>query len=160
MAGGPFSPNSSAIVTAGLFPNTHVFGGSNFSRLEGFAFPASVAADSTYEFAWKLPSTLPTGTLKLDLSLAANATSGAAKLNPKWNMVDYEVDITGVTLSAEGVQTVTWAAGDNVQVKHLQVNLDAVTPLASQWLIMQLVGETSGWTLAQILTVVPLLVFE
>ena len=107
-----------------------------------------------------MPPSLPTGTGKLRLLALANATSGVAKVNPKWVSVAVEEDPSGATLNAEGTSTVTWSTGDNDQYKELKVNLDADTLAASEEVVMDLVFETTSWTLAQVSTWIASIIWE
>lgn len=161
MAGGPLFPNSEFPATAGrVFPNFHVGAGANSKHDEGLGVEASVGADSTWRLRFQMPPTLPSGTGKLRLLALANATSGDAKVNPKWVSVAVEESPSGATLNAETTQTVTWAAGDNDQYKELKVTLDADTLVASEIVVMDLVFETSSWTLAQVSTWIPSIIWE
>jgi hypothetical protein len=143
-----------------VFPSVHVGAGANSKHDEGLGVEASLGADAIRRLRFEMPPSLPTGTGKLRLLLLANATSGAAKINPKWASVAVEEDPSGATLNAETVQTVTWAAGDNDQYKELKVNLDADTLVASEVVVLDLTCETSGWTLAQVLTMRPSVIWE
>jgi hypothetical protein len=143
-----------------VFPSVHVGAGANSKHDEGLGVEASLGADAIWRLRFEMPPSLPTGTGKLRLLLLANATSGAAKINPKWASVAVEEDPSGATLNAETVQTVTWAAGDNDQYKELKVNLDADTLVASEVVVLDLTCETSGWTLAQVLTMRPSVIWE
>ena len=161
MAGGPIFPNSAYPVTAGrVFPNFHVGAGANSKHEEGLGVEASVGADSTWRLRFQMPPTLPTGTGKLRLLALANATSGVAKVNPKWVSVAVEEDPSSATPVAETVQTVTWSTGDNDQYKELKVTLDADTLVASEVVVMDLVFETSSWTLAQVSTWIVAVIWE
>mgnify|MGYP001608093574 FL=1 len=161
MSGGPIFPNSAFPVTAGrVFPNFHVGAGANSKHDEGMGVEASVGADSTWRLRFQMPPVLPTGTGKLRLLALANATSGNAKVNPKWVSVAVEESPSGATLVAETVQTVTWAAGDNDQYKSLVVVLDADTLVASEIVVMDLVFETASWTLAVVSTWIPSIIWE
>lgn len=161
MAGGPILPNSQYPATAGrVFPNFHVGAGANSKHDEGLGVEASVGADSTWRLRFLMPPSLPTGTCKLRLLALANATSGAAKVNAKWASVAPEEDPSSATLNAEGTSTLTWAAGDNDQYKELKITLDADTPVASEVVVMDLVFETSSWTLAQVSTWIPSVIWE
>jgi hypothetical protein len=161
MAGGPIFPFSAYPATTDrVFANVHVGAGSNSKHTEGLGVQASVGADSTWRLRFLMPpSALPSGTCTLNLDALANATSGVAKVNPKWVSVAAEEAPDTATPVAEGVQTVTWAAGDNDQIKHTTVALDADTPVAGEWIVMELVFETSSWTLAQVSTWVPYITF-
>ena len=154
MAGGPVFSHSAFPVTAGnVFPNFHVGAGANSKQDEGLGVAASIGADSTWRLRFKMPpTTLPSGTFKLDLWALANATTGDAKVNPKWASVATEESPSGATLNAEGTSTLTWGAGDNDQYKNLKITLDADTPVAGETIVLDLVFETTSWTLAQVST--------
>ena len=161
MAGGPIFPHSAFPVTAGrVFPNFHMGAGANSKQDEGLGVEASVGADSTWRLRFQMPPTLPTGTGKLRLLALANATSGVAKVNSKWVSVAVEEDPSGATLNAEGTSTVTWSTGDNDQYKELKVTLDADSPVASEEVVMDLVFETTSWTLAQVSTWIVSIIWE
>ena len=161
MAGGPIFPHSAFPVTAGrVFPNFHVGAGANSKQDEGLGVEASVGAGSTWRLRFQMPPTLPTGTGKLRLLALANATSGVAKVNPKWVSVAVEEDPSGATLNAEGTSTVTWSTGDNDQYKELKVTLDADSLVASEEVVMDLVFETTSWTLAQVSTWIASIIWE
>src|SRR4030066_221175 len=103
MSGGPIFPNSIYPVTAGrVFPNFHVGAGANSKHDEGLGVEASVGADSTWRLRFQMPPVLPTGTGKLRLLALANATSGDARVNPKWVSVAVGEDPSSATLVAEG----------------------------------------------------------
>jgi hypothetical protein len=161
MAGGPILPQSAYPVTSGrVFPNIHVGAGANSKHDEGLGVEASVGADSIWRLRFQMPPTLPTGTGKLRLLMLANATSGVARINPKWASVAAGEDPSSATLNAETVQAVTWAAGDNDDYKELKVTLDADTLVGGEVVVMDLTFETASWTLAQVLTVIPSIIWE
>lgn len=161
MAGGPIFPHSAVPVTSPrVFPNIHVGAGANSKHDEGLGVEASVGADSTWRLRFWCPPTLPSGTCKLRLWALANATTGNAKVNPKWSSVAAEEDPSGATLNAETTQTLSWGAGDNDQYKELKVTLDADTPVAGEMIVMDLVFETASWTLAVISTWIAAVIWE
>jgi len=161
MPGGPIFPNSAYPVTAGrVFPNFHVGAGANSKHEEGMGVEASVGADSVWRLRFQMPPTLPSGTGKLRLLALANATSGNAKVNPKWVSVAAEENPSSATPVAETVQTVTWGAGDNDQYKELKVTLDADTLVAGEIVVMDLVFETASWTLAAVSTWIASIIWE
>ena len=163
MAGGPIFPNSQYPATASglVFPNFHVGAGANSKHDEGLGVAASIGADATWRLRFHMPPTdLPSGTGKLRLLALANATTGNAKVNPKWASVAVEEDPSSATLQAETTQTVSWAAGNNDQYKELKVTLDADTLVAGEVVAMDLVFETSSWTLAQVSTWIPTIIWE
>lgn len=161
MAGGPIFPHSVFPVTADrVFPNFHVGAGANSKQDEGLGVEASVGADSTWRLRFQMPPTLPTGTGKVLLRALANAVTGNAKVNPKWVSVAAGEDPSSAALNAEGVQTITWAAGDADDYKDTKVDLDADTLVASEEVIMDLVFETASWTLAVVSTWIVSIIWE
>ena len=159
MAGGPIFPHSAfPFDTAGrLFPNFHVGAGAN-SKHDGGRFV--------------MPPTLPTGTGKFVLKAIANATAGIAKINPKWVSVANGEDPSSATPVAEtttadavaglagATVTLEWGAGDADQYGEAKWTMNADTLVGGEVVVMDLVFETTGWTLAQILTVFPYIIFE
>ena len=161
MAGGPIAYHSAYPATSNrVFPNFHVGKGANSKRDEGLGVEASVGADSTWELRFQMPPTLPTGTGKLLLRALADATTGVSKVNPKWRSVAAEEDPTDTALSAEGTTTTTWAAGDDDQYKEEKITLDADTLVASEVVVMDLVFETTSWTLAKVSTWQAFIIWE
>ena len=161
MAGGPIFPHSIFPVTADrVFPNFHVGAGANSKHDEGLGVEASVGADSTWRLRFQMPPTLPTGTGKLRLRGLANATTGVSKVNPKWASVAVEEDPSSATLNAEGTDTITWGSGDADQYKESKITLDADTLVADEEVVMDLVFETTSWTLAQVSTWIVSIIWE
>ena len=154
MSGGPIFPSSAwPETTAGrAFPNFHVGAGANSKQDEGLGVAASIGGDTIWRLRFQMPPSMPSGTFQLRCLALANATSGNAKVNPKWASVAAEEDPSSATLNAEGTSTLTWAAGDNDQYKELTVTLDADTAVASEMIVMDLTFETASWTLAQVST--------
>lgn len=165
MAGGPIFPYSQYPVTTDrVFPYIYVGAGSGPKQEEGLGVQASVGADSTWLLFFKIPKTLPSGTAKLILTCRANASSGVARINPKWASVAIGEDPSSATMNAEGVtpdaragnaggsgDTLTWGTGDADQYLELKWTLNADTVTAGEIIAMNLVFETASWTLAQIL---------
>lgn len=162
MAGGPLFPRSIYYATADkVFP--YVWEGqTNSKHEEGIGVMASLDADATIELRFLMPPSLPTGTCKLKLRALADATSGAAKVNPKWKSIAPEesADVATGSLNAEGTGTITWAAGDSDVYKELEITLDADTVTADEEIVMELVFETSSWTLAAISTWIASIIWE
>lgn len=150
MAGGPIYPSSALPGSSGeLFPNVHV-GGTNGRRIAGMgvANATALTANRTWHLLFEMPPTLPSGTGKLRLLAIANATAGVARVNPTWGSCAVEETYDTITLTAEGAQSVTWAAGDADQFKELKVTLDADTLVAGEIVVMALVFEDASFTLA------------
>lgn len=162
MAGAIWHPNSVACVTAPkVFPALYVCAGAGFKRFRGMGWMASLDGDALWELVFTpFGSALPSGTAKFSAWCFANATTGAAKFNIKWASAALGEDPSGLTLQAEGTSTLTWAAGGGDKPLELLVTLDADTITAAESVVMQVVGETTGWTLAQYLAMVsPRIIF-
>lgn len=166
MAGGPIFPRSAYPVTAAkVFPYIYIGAGANSKHEEVMGVMASVDADSTWRLRFQLPPSLPSGTGKLRLRALANATSGVSRVNPKWASVAVGEDASSATLQAEGTtpdaragaagtpaagDTLVWGTGDADQYVEAVWNLNADTLVAGEEVVMDLVFETSSWTLAQV----------
>src|SRR5262245_17872049 len=140
MAGGPILPYSAYPVSPGYtFPNVHVGAGGaggNIKHTEGLGVAASIPGVVTWRLNFLLPPVLPSGTCKLRLLALADATSGAAKVNPAWGICAVEENPSTTPATSEGTGTITWAAGDNDQFKELKVVLDAYTVAADRVIVM------------------------
>ena len=66
----------------------------------------------------------------------------------------------GAAKNAEGVEAFTWSAGQDNDYKETLVTLNADTVVAGEIISMELTFETSGWTLAQVSTWIPSIVWE
>lgn len=136
--------------TSGRIWSEPVVGGTNSRRfLPELCVQASLGGNAN---AWKIfyCPTAPTATLKASVFYVANATTGNARLNISWAAGAVGTNFDTVSLSAEGVQTISWAAGNDYDILNTVVTLDATTaPTAGQLLFLQLGFETSSWTLAQ-----------
>lgn len=162
MAGGPIFPRSIVFASSGkAFPSVFL-GATNSKQEEGIGVMASLDADATVELRFQMPPSLPSGTGKLKLRALANATSGSAKVNPKWKSVAVEesADVATGSLNAEGTGTITWGAGDNDQYKELEIILDADTIVLDEEIVMELVFETTSWTLAATSTWIASIIWE
>lgn len=161
MAGGPIFPHSAFPVTADrVFPNFHVGAGTNSKHDEGMGVEASLGADAIWRLRFQMPPTLPTGTGKLRIWALTNAVTGSSKLNPKWASVAVEEDPSSATLNAEGTTTIVWSAGDADVYKETLLTLNADTLVASEEVVMDLVFETTNWTLAQVNTWIASIIWE
>jgi len=160
MSGGPIFPNSAFPVTAGnVFPNFHVGAGANSKHDEGLGVAASIVADSIWRLRYQLPPVIPAGTAKLRLLALANATSGAAKVTVKDAVVAAGGNPSSAALTSETQGTVTWAAGNNDQYMELKVPLTPAM-VASSMLVVDLVFNTTGWSLAAVSTWIASLIWE
>jgi len=106
-----------------------------------------------------MPPTLPTGTGKLLIVGQANATSGTAKLNVKWKSWGANEVPLASSLTAEGVADLTFAT-TAYRLTELKVTMDADTFVGGELVQVDLVGETSSWTLAQVLALQASIIFE
>ena len=160
MAGGPIYPRSAYPTTSDAFPNIHVGAGANSKHDEGLGVVASLPTDTIWRLRFKLPPILPIGIGKLLLEALAAATANVARVNPKWASVAMGEDPSSASLNAEGVVSITWAAGDSDDYKETKFILDAGTLVAGEVVVMDLTFETASWTLAVVSTWMPSLIWE
>lgn len=142
----PFScyPANASNTYFGLYTGA----GANSKNESGMGVIASLPGDSKWQLRFELPGVIPAGTAKLRLLALANAAAGDAKVNPQWASVAVGEDPSSATLNAEGTQTATWGVGDEDKYKQVKVDLDADTLVAGEILVLDLVFETTGFTLA------------
>ncbi len=160
MPGGPLLMTSAVPDTSGnVFPGVHT---ASTKYREGLGVAANISSDRIWHLEFTMPPVLPGGTCKLVLIAVANATSGVAKVNPKWVSVDPAAGENAFTATrnAEGTTTLTWSTGDNDDDKQTKITLDADTVVAKETIVMDLVFEATGWTLAQQSTWTAFLVWE
>jgi hypothetical protein len=136
-----------------VFEQVHATNTNDF-RLEGVGVMASLDGDAKVDLVFDLPPTLPTGTAKLRILSFANATSGVAKINPKWasKAPEESLDIAEGSLNAESASTVTWASGDADVPKETKITLDADTIVAGELVMMTIEFDSTSWTLAAVST--------
>lgn len=150
MAGGPIFPFSAVPITTGrVFPVILTT-----EMPESLGFEASLGADSIWRLFYRMPPVIPTGTAKLRLAGQANSNSGNAKLNVKWKSYAAGELPAAASLNAEGVGTLPFATSAYL-LTELIVTLDADTFVANELIMLDLVGETSSWTLAAVLGILP-----
>lgn len=150
MAGGPIFPQSWLPVTAGRTFPTFL----TTEMPESCGFEASLGADSIWRCFYRIPPAVPTGTGKILLAGQANATTGVAKLNVKWKSWGANEVPAAASLTAEGVDTMTFAT-TAYRLTERKVTLDADTFVAGELVMIDITGETSGWTLAAVLGLLP-----
>ena len=143
-----FPHNIYYVSPPNVYPGVYVGAGGTGDNETTPMVVASLGSDAILRLKYLVPTNLPSGTAKLRLLARAAATSGAAKVNPKWAAVAVEEDPSSATLTAEGTNTITWGAGDSDVYKELKVTLDADTIAASNIIVMDLTFETTSWTLA------------
>ncbi len=154
MAGGPIAPNSIYLggASGNLFPNVYAGAGGNAAaHEEGIGVIASLGSDAVAELRFPMPSSIPTGALKLMVRMLANATTGVAKFTVSDSSCGTGTSPSGLTLTGETQSSATWAAGDNDKYKDVKVPL-TTTPAANDSLVVALTFNTTSWTLAQTLT--------
>ena len=130
------------------FPTIFAGAGSVGDDTEMMGVITNLGADSIWRLVFEMPQVLPTGTATLRLLARALATSGAAKVNPKWKSVATGEDPATGALNAETVQTLTWTGSDSDDYLEIQVTLNADTVVADEIIHMDLVFETASWGLA------------
>lgn len=155
--GGSIHPFSAFPSTGDGAPGFHVISTTNF--IEGLKVAASITTDIVWHLAFKMPPTLPSGTMKLVLELISAAITGNAKVNPSWEGYasgEVPADVTG---SAEGVSTIASPTTAN-QLLVTKITLDAGTIAAADILYMQLLFDATSWTLASVSTWMPSVIWE
>jgi len=161
MPGGPINPEAPYYVDVDTtFENIHVGGGANSKEESGIGVEATLSADSTVRLRFSLPPAIPAGTAKIRLIALANATTGAAKVEISWASVSAESSPSGATLTAEGIQTVTWASGDADVYKELKTTLTSFAGTANDELVVDLGFKTAAYTLAAVSTWKARLIWE
>lgn len=148
MAGGPISPSSVYLGGAAgrLFPNFYAGSGGNASSHdEGIGVMASLTNDSVAELRFPMPSSIPTGTLKLMVRGMGGASSQVAKFQVSDAACGNGVSPSGLTLTSETASSVTMTSID--QYIDTKVSL-STTPSANDDLVIALTFQTTGWTVA------------
>ena len=135
--------------------------GSQSKHEYGLGVAASLTSVVSWDLRFKMPAVIPTETMKLYLLALSAATSGGAKINPRWVSVSPGENPSSKTLVAEGTQTVTWGATDDYKYKSLKVTLDGATaPSANDILVMKLEFVNTSWTLASESCWFPYIIWE
>lgn len=151
MAGGPIAPSSVYVggAAGNLFPNFYAGGGGNAAAHdEGIGVVASLGADAVAELRFPMPSSIPTGTLKLMLR-GIGAGSGTAKITVSDNACGTGTSPSGLTLSAETQSSITFTSAD--QYLDTKVSL-TTSPSANQTLVVALTFNHTSWTVAAVTT--------
>lgn len=162
MAGGPIFPRSAFPTSSEVFPNFHVGAGGNSKHEEGLGVAAGITSDATWRLRFQMPPGLPSGTGKLLLRglSAAPASSKDAKVNPKWASVAVAEDPSSAALNPEGTSTISFAASEGDTYKETKITLDADTLVAGEEVVMDLVFESTGWTLDKVSTWIVSIIWE
>lgn len=161
MAYGPIHPYSAVPVGQGAFPFLYVGSGPG-SRYEEMLGVQGGTSDVTWSLRFRMPPALPSdGTSAyLDLLCMSVGTTGVAKINPKWTCAGSFQDPSSFTLGAEGAQTVTFTGSSYHRYIQTKLLLDASSLQANQSLVMDIVFESTGWTLGPAVGVVPSIIWE
>ena len=108
-----------------------------------------------------MPPVIPGGTCKLRLLALANAASGSAKVTVNDGRCAAGSSPSAVTLTSETQTTLTWAAGAADKYQEAKVTLTGLSGLTpNDVVVVALVFNTSGFTLAQASTWIPSLIWE
>ncbi len=160
MAGGPIFPNSiyHTDTTGRTFPNFYSGGGGNASPVdEGIGVKASLDADAVVQLRFAIPPTVPSGTLKLRALHLANATSGTIKYTISDKNVAAGSSPSAATLTAETQSSFTFTTVDIYN--EVKTTLTS-SPSGNDMLVVAVKYQTSGYTLAQVLTSIFTLIWE
>lgn len=137
-------------VSGSVFPYLYTATGGNASPTEsGWGIVASLASDKVLQMRFALPSSVPAGTLNLVSYCQANATSGVAKYTISDANVAAGSNPGAASLSAETQTSTTWTTAD--AYVRTATPLTAV-PTANGMLVVAVTFNTTGWTLAQIMS--------
>jgi hypothetical protein len=143
MAGGPLLPFSAYPVTVNrTYPKFLTA-----ELPETLTWEASLGGNALWRLFYRAPISLPTGTAKLLIAAHANATTGNARFNVYWKSLGANEVPASTTTTAEGVQSLAFAT-TAYRETQLKVTLDADTIVAGELIHVDLLGETSSWTLA------------
>lgn len=113
---------------------------------------ASLGANTSIRFRFKMPPTLPaSGTLNLCTLCQANATSGVVKytITDADIAVNNTASVGATVLNSETQTSITWSAADNYVETCTPLT---ETPVANHISAGAVTFNTTGWTLAQILS--------
>lgn len=137
--------------TAGnIFPYVYTGGGGNASASEaGWGVVASLGSDVALQMRFQMPSALPSGTFKLVSYCLANASSGTAKYTISDGNVASGSSPSAVALTGETQTSITWSAVDNYVVTKTVLSS---TPLVDNVSVVAVTFNSTGWTLAQIMS--------
>jgi hypothetical protein len=137
-------------------PGVNTNGG---GALEGIGVVASLAADAPAVIQFICPNPVPSGTPKLRSLFQANATSGVAKYTVQDGATSPNSNPGTTTLTSETQQSLTWTTAD-ILVEN-KVTLTGLGTLSAGQLITTVITfNTTGWTLAAVLSGAHMLVWE
>lgn len=144
------SPISAFPATAGkVYPDV-IRTNTNDFWIEGLGVMESLDADAELHYVFQVPTILPTGTAKLEVTGFSYNAGGDAAFNPKWKSIAYDedMDLAAGSLNAEGESTITWVYNSDAhRMKRLKVNLDADTVVADEFIVLRLAMISANWTL-------------
>lgn len=124
----------------------------NFFGLQVNPAPLAVA-DLYCDFIFRLPATVPSGTLNLIIVGMANATSGVTKITVSDAPCATSADPSGITLVAETQVTHTWAAGGAGKINEQACPLvNSTSATAGQYVAGLIDFNFTSWTLAVVPT--------
>lgn len=162
MAGGPIFPCAAVPTgTAGnVFPWVYSGAGANAAPLdEGLGVAASLAANATYSLRFRMPPSIPTGTLKLSLT-GICSSAGNAILTVADALVTPGNSPSSATLVTEAnfnAATLALLADKYGELKAALANL---SPAGNEMVVLALTFNNTGWTLANIAAFYACLLWE
>jgi len=167
MAGGPIFPFSVYLGSAAgnLFPNFYAGSGGNLSpHDEGIGVVASFAAafgSGTAELRYAIPPSVPTGTMKLRDLVLVNATTGAAVWTVLCATVSGGGSPSATTLTSQAQVTVSANAGTPDKYQEFKTTLTPPnTPAGNDVVVIAMAMNSGGYTMAQVVTHIPSLIWE
>lgn len=130
-----------------VFRSWHEGDGGNYNWEEGFCgVKASLAADAAVYLRFqKLGDTLPSGTPYVMLYGLADAVSNYIDVELFWAAIAAGEKPSAGALNTEGINRLTWAAGDDHDYKKTEWALNVVTaPVANDVVVVKLVFKSTS----------------
>lgn len=138
-------------------PNTNT---TSLGNVEGIQVVASLGADSLASLGFITPNPVPGGTPKLRSLFQANiSVSSVIKYTVKDGNAGNSLNPGSITTTTESQDTVTWSTAD-IFVENKRILTGLGSPNPGDYLAIGITFNTTGWTLAQILNGVHMLVWE
>ncbi len=146
----PFSGyiiDSAGILGDGFHDNGNG-GASGVGRIHGLQLAASPGSNAAIELVFKLPLTLPSGTLKLlTTGMAAPTSAQNVQYAILWNSCDAGVSTGGLTVYSEGTDTVSFGSTDDHKFLETLTTLDhasATTPSAGDYVLVRFLYSSAS----------------
>ena len=161
-ASGPISPTSvfHNDQNGRTFEGYYSGSGGNISPNDwGIQVKASLDLDSIVQLRFPMPPVMPPGSLKLLVRGLANATTGAAKFQVSDGVAGNGISPSAISLTAETASILNWTSTSADQYNDIKIPLTSY-PSPNDDLVVAIKFQTSGWSLASILTALTGVIWE